>query len=1173
MGAFSVYQFRYSPKGNTLKLKNMKQELKRSSQTNEELEPHFEEIDTGSLPSEADKYLEESKLQFQGIVSPPSCKYGTAFSQTACSPDVIIEEIIENDPDSEYYYLMLGGLACNSPELVFVSSVVNPCHFYVRKASQKKVAVYIEKILKQFCANKKSSPNDVLELGSIIFVRSKIHGIWCRANIIELKSLKNTSKGKPCGPTKYKICDIAMMKVFLIDFGHLEALIISGTPNEIIGNPENFIVEYKGIQDLCLAVKKPDLCIEAQLRDLSKLALQCSLKDIVPKHPTEGWPRAAKTEFLRMVNSKAVLMKVFGEEDGVLIVDLVKPPANKISSDMPVSLREALVFLDLASYRTEFSHRRETTVPLKYIPPTIPQSNEEVAVVVSYINSPGDFYIQLVEQGPEFAAFLNKVEEVYRNDATAGLEIICPVQDQPCIAKFEDDGVWYRAQVIGLPGRQEVEVKYVDFGNTAKIRVEEMRKIKDEFLALPAKAIRCKLAYIEPCEGSNNWSTKSKNRFEELIQCKCMLCFVIEKSQEDVLSVELYEVAHGAPNVRWSVNSLLVKEGLAFYSSSVNMATRSCTEIWDPSQEEIFRTEGNYLKHDSEDLPQSEDLELDCSRELQVRISYVVSPSKIYVHLVSSEQTLKSLQEKMAVKYSESENAAVQWEVDMDCASFVCNLNQWQRGQIRRIVSEGIVEVFLFDLGITKIMDTLSLRELEQNLKTIKPLAIECSLTDIRPAGGTEEWTATACDVLANYLNGAVVNLIIQESNSSPLPVKIFSRDGELYNDVSEYMIKQGLPLEMPSPDSSQDNLDRSCSPAETPGSSVVEKDADSVITDGEDQELTHPIAIEAYKPPAVPTSVCFSAVVSCVTDSGTIYMLPKSQEEQLNKLMNDIQTNFKYLGLLEPYNWKKGEACVVRVQYLDYGYIEKIPQCHLYPTVLYAEIPPFSIPCQLYKTVPLGNVWQQDAVELLQDLLTKRLVEIRVMEQPDNPWGKVSIMLQFSRISLSSFLAYHKHCVTEEQDDPMPKLILNLNNVVYFVDMPCLAQYSDGCWYRAKLLSIHEFCPVLIVVEFVDYGSCETLPTSRLRQLPAEFMQYPTRAFRVLLAGFKPASNYSASRKIPYCPEWSMEALWAMTDLFQGKSLCASSLTRSPNHTVFLYENGHLVHMKLVEMGYAELS
>lgn len=34
-----------------------------------------------------------------------------------------------------------------------------------------------------------------------------------------------------------------------------------------------------------------------------------------------------------------------------------------------------------------------------------------------------------------------------------------------------------------------------------------------------------------------------------------------------------------------------------------------------------------------------------------------------------------------------------------------------------------------------------------------------------RPAGGTEQWTGTACDVLARYLTGAVVNLIIQVSS------------------------------------------------------------------------------------------------------------------------------------------------------------------------------------------------------------------------------------------------------------------------------------------------------------------------------------------------------------------------------------------------------------------------
>lgn len=36
-------------------------------------------------------------------------------------------------------------------------------------------------------------------------------------------------------------------------------------------------------------------------------------------------------------------------------------------------------------------------------------------------------------------------------------------------------------------------------------------------------------------------------------------------------------------------------------------------------------------------------------------------------------------------------------------------------------------------------------------------------------------------------------------------------------------------------------------------------------------------------------------------------------QETALNKLMAEIQNTFKGLGLLIPYCWKKGEACVVR--------------------------------------------------------------------------------------------------------------------------------------------------------------------------------------------------------------------------------------------------------------------
>ena len=48
---------------------------------------------------------------------------------------------------------------------------------------------------------------------------------------------------------------------------------------------------------------------------------------------------------------------------------------------------------------------------------------------------------------------------------------------------------------------------------------------------------------------------------------------------------------------------------------------------------------------------------------------------------------------------------------------------------------------------------------------------------------------------------------------------------------------------------------------------------------------------------------------------------------------------------------------------------------------------------------------------------------------------------------------------------------------------MPCLAEYDDGLWYRAKIVSIKEFNPLAVLVQFVDYGSTEKLTVNRLKK------------------------------------------------------------------------------------------
>ncbi|KAM6290478.1 RING finger protein 17 [Porphyrio hochstetteri] len=1188
------------------------------------------------------------------------------------SPDVIIEEVFEEDLE----------------ELVFVSHVINPGHFYIRRCSQKKEAVILEKKLQNLCFNKSSYllPSAVLELGARTFIKHKETGMWCRGTITKLIPLKSKKERKLCIPIRYRVCDIALLEVFLIDFGCSVVLICPGyVPLE---GPQPAVLQAIESDDISSFLRKPDQHIEAELEAVPPLAVRCSLKDVAPKSASGVWEEEAKTNFLRMVNNKVVLMTVFGEEDGVLIVDLRKPQFNKISNNMLASLKDALLFLDLARFKVHLPSQSESNTIVRYSPPKIPQEKEDVSVVVCHINSPSDFYLQLRER-LDSLALSKKIQEAYEHEYRRNVEVVCPVEGQACVAKHED-GNWYRAQIIGLPSHQEVTVKYVDFGNVTNLTLKNIRKVKKEFLSYPEKAIACRLACIEPYKGAKEWNREAKERFKEMTEDKLMLCSVVEILDGNILSVELFDssTAHGGS---CSINSQLVKEDLASYIRGYAVWPN---EIWDVPLEDISETSDALNPVDVEPVDEGDCRSLS-KKELQARISHVVSPSKIFIRWLSSETILKSLQEKMATNYRETQPQSVKWESGMHCAVHVRDLKQWQRGQISRIVSETSVEVMLYDSGAEKIVDISCLRKLEENMKIVRALAIECSLADIRPTGGSTQWTATVCECLSYYLTGAQVTIIIQDSDvACALPVKILCKDqtGQLI-DISEHLIKKGLVFrnrrtnrageacsvskEHPKVHLYQEDTQLDGCHSKTAcvrDSAAPEENNITVFQDeekpcGASKSLLASGTGEIYKCPVIPETKIFQAVVSSIGRDGTIYIIPKSFETELKKLMNDIQNTFKCLGRLESYSWRKGEACVVRgsdtmwyrgkvvelgvgtvqVQYIDHGCIERIPPCHLYPTTLYTGIPPFCIPCQLSKTVPIGNSWQQDAVNCLQDLLTNEEVKIHVQELPDNPWGKLSINLYFGGMSLSSFMAHQKYCVTEDSQDeqelklhegvfpawsssyklpPLPvpgdtfpvrvthfvspkevyicldpwknprqqadpevdascdlesldKALKSCNESVETLPlltqfqrgMPCLVEYQDGRWYRAKLLSITEFDPVMILVQFVDYGSFSVVPTNRMRHIPSHLLQYPVQALRAMLAGFKPALYDKNVERIPYSPEWSVEALWAMMECVEGKQLSASVLTLLPEVTIYLYEDDKsLVHMKLIEMGLAEL-
>ncbi|XP_075054987.1 RING finger protein 17 isoform X2 [Mixophyes fleayi] len=1238
-----------------------------------------------------------------------------ALLQSLSSPDVIIEEIIEDDqpylsePQSNFtdsyhdkrahfkrvpftefnngkpkkFKKSVKRMGTTAPfvqrnisrELVYLSHVVNPCDFYVHHLTQKKQIIMLERMLITLShTTNQCCSTDILEVGEIIAFKSTERNAWCRGCITELIPLESKWIGQPFGPTKYRIEDISRVTIFLLDYGSSEIFVVTRFAVAHFMNTDPITICQTRVNDLYNILIKLSSTEEEHLKLMPPFAIHCSL-DIVPQSSDGLWAREIKDHILKVVNNKCVVLKVFREEEKTLIVDLKKPFTNKISSDMPVSLRDALVFLELAKFPSKVSTALNNVGVTQYKNPLLPKKMTEILVIVCHMNDPSDFYLHVIGES-EYVRIVDKVQEVYNSEEADDLKILCPVMGQACVAKYNsEDDQWYRAEVIGIPNPQETVIKYVDFGNVVRVNTTKLRQLKEEFLVLPQKAICCRLACIQPINDAPRWSLEACNLFEELTSYKRLKCTSIGVLLDNKLSVELF---HVNPSTETSINSLLVKENVASFiprTPGSNDQHLPLKEIWDPVTDLLPDTVEKCMDAFS----------LFEQKELDVLISHVISPSKIFVQWLSTESILKSLQVNLFERYESSKpEEDVQWQVDMQVAVQLQIDKKWRRGQIKNIITDKLVEVFCYDFGMEEVTDVINLRTLDETLKIYGTMCLECSLMDIKPAGGCENWTATACDFLCYYLSGATATVIIEDNASHwPFPVRILIKNeaGQLV-DVSDHLIRKGLALRdrrFKKHDSLMD-VNETTKLADNADVSVQEvisapvSESDKTVTGEEnivpisEDPVVETTIDEPYLSPPLPNEKTFVAKVSYVAEDGTIHVIQQSLENELGMLMLDIQNSFKCLGLMAPYSWKKGEGCLIKgsdtmsyrgkvleilggdmikVQYEDFGYTEKIPKCHLYPCVFNPSIPRFSIPCQLSDLLHVGECWQPDAIQFLKELLLDRIVSVHVVEPPQGPRGIASVYLYCGNASVSAILEKYSHCIpkdcekkkkdagfdvnsdvasytethfpqkknweidfqevlqTELETPLLPKYSLpslprpgelftvkvthlqtpnlvfisidngagksilnasgdcNHNSDFYPVEsslkrinneadtlpcvtdfrteMPCLAYYNDGLLHRARLQSIKSYDPVTCLVEFVDYGSTAVVEAYNLFQLPAFLIQYPAKAIKVKLAGFKPPKEDFETDRVPYCLEWSFKALYDMIDLVQGKTLSAT--------------------------------
>ncbi|XP_040057950.2 RING finger protein 17 isoform X1 [Gasterosteus aculeatus] len=1174
-------------------------------------------------------------------------------------------------------HLLLGNKR-NVAQWVVLSHVVNPSHFYVSYVAEKREREILEKKIDLFCCADGSffSSSDVVETGATVFAREG-RGLWSRARVLEVFQSGCVEAVDVCPAGR-----LDRLRLFFLDSGLGKSL-------DIHRAEETAASSLKAVND---HLRKVEEGVKVELRCFAPQAIRCSLKDLVPYDPTKGWSREAQLEFLSVVGSAAVKMRPMGQDRDSLLVDLRKAPVDQ-SSDVPISIREYLVFIEVARFYSPVNLGRW---PLLFHPPKYPEVNTELDAVVSHINSPADFYVQLVDN-MEFVLLSTKLQDYYNAttvSAEEDLTIYCPVMEQACVARYED-GTWYRARVVGHPGGRKVEVHYVDFGNKKTLPVSDLRKIKDEFFALPSTAIHCCLSGVSPLD-AETWSDACRNRFIRLALQKLLTVVATGNvPKAEPLPVKL--LVSGPPG---DIAELLVREELASFKEGIESAAAGEEfAIWDPPLDQAWVPEGGDAA-DRSSSGEKEEFRLrlpDQLKDVKVRVSHVNSPGSFYVQFTQNNAQLRRLCQLVEEECALMEPEEVLWKAGMFCGALVDGV--WERGRVcSDAASANFIQVMRCDHGNKVKLPVGNLRPLPSSLTG--SLALECALTDIRPAGGCSTWTATACELISFYLTGASAVLTIKEVTGEPVPVTLFcsNKTGVLVN-VADFLAGEGLALKERKPrgaavqtstqtdarplgietqtDGSDGEKRKEQTPSAPPVSAAASvpprvsapKPAPRTIMSAEK------VKTELYRPPELPGLGPIQMSVSAIGEDGVIYGRTETAERLLEQLRQRIQQRLDSLPEQKPYTWKSVQGCAVigpdmlwyrgqllevlgghvKVQYVDSGLVENIPVVHVHPMLLCADVPQLCLPCQLHGVAPVGGRWQRDAVALLRELLLNRCVNLQVTELPSDPRGPLTVELYLDGLSLSRILCHHQHaseCAASPQEgraDASPVLLVDdwdidskdlrdpeepmLGPFVYpdlprgggrfgvrvkhlrtpnelFLWLsdgaaevevggetlegaltrvnadvgalqpltsfrqggPCLAEYRDGKFYRAKMLKFSSVSPVCVLVQHVDFGSEDTLPTSRLRRMPADLLRFPLQALKVKVAGFKSPRASGREDLLPYSPGWSVEAALKMIDMLH-ESITATIVALEPELTMLLYdEDQQLVHLPLVSCGLADL-
>ncbi|KAM8809974.1 tudor domain-containing protein 15 [Eudromia elegans] len=416
----------------------------------------------------------------------------------------------------------------------------------------------------------------------------------------------------------------------------------------------------------------------------------------------------------------------------------------------------------------------------------------EEEVFITHVHSPLKFYCQLNRNTETIDALMKKVSEISKMSKHAKHTNNMRL----CIARYFEDGLFYRALAFPTESSSYLLVNFVDFGNEHMVEKDQLMPIPEcatDLLLTPMQAIKCCLSNLKEIEipiRVNRW-------FEENFLGKLLKAVIISREPDGRIAVELYD---GQLQVSQKIREKIVEElslvknyteqFIGNYRVVPHIASyqRKPVDEKPTSRSQCQPT----LKHVPANVPFESTERLDCTgqqersgentakltslpqRNIQANseaagyISHVSSLSSFHIHLAEEENLIIQLAEELNENIVNLEHShdlgelmvgdVVLAEYSTDCFFY--------RAVIKTMISESSFEVEFIDYGNTAIVSSSKIYRIETKFLTLPRLSIPCFLSRVKSTAD-ESWT------------NKNISYFVKEANNKPVTCKFLQQFGE----------------------------------------------------------------------------------------------------------------------------------------------------------------------------------------------------------------------------------------------------------------------------------------------------------------------------------------------------------------------------------------------------------